>query len=473
MRSLGRAGIARDRMVAARAELGIVLGQRHGRDAGQLHDPPDPGGRLLHGHVDGLYRHPAGARELGEQPATQSLCADRGADRHVHRARHGARRHLHDRADHRHRDSDGEAGRLRSGLVRYFSGAGGGNGGSLSARRLQPVRPADHERQGLQHGRQGGPAVLLFARSRGCHHHCLSCYRDGAAADGVPWLERGIVMLRLVKMFATAACVAALAVPAMAQTKWNLPAAYPADNPHSVNLIAFAKDVGDATGGKLQITVHPAASLFKAPEIKRAVATGQAQLGEVLISLHENEDPLFGIDVVPFLVTSYPAAKKLWLASKPVIEKRLASQGLLLLFAVPWGPQGIYAKKDLNTMDDMKGLKWRAYNVGTARIAELVGAQPVTIQAAELPQALATGVVNAFMTSGSTGYDSKAWETMTHFYDTQAWIPKNVTFVNKAAFDALDKPVQDAILKAAAVAEDRGWKLAEEKAKWYLEQLQV
>ncbi|HZC96502.1 MAG TPA: TRAP transporter substrate-binding protein [Bradyrhizobium sp.] len=277
-------------------------------------------------------------------------------------------------------------------------------------------------------------------------------------------------LIRSLLVAATAA-IALAAQPAMAQTKWNLPAAYPADNPHSVNLIAFAKDVADLTGGKLQITVHPAASLFKAPEIKRAVVTGQAQAGEVLISLHENEDPLFGIDVVPFLATSYPAAKKLWLASKPAIENKLASQGLLLLFAVPWGPQGIYAKKDLNTIEDMKGLKWRAYNVGTARIADLVGAQPVTIQAAELPQALATGVVNAFMTSGSTGYDSKAWESMTHFYDTQAWIPKNVTFVNKAAFDALDKPTQDAILKAAAVAEQRGWKLAEEKAKWYLEQL--
>ena len=278
-------------------------------------------------------------------------------------------------------------------------------------------------------------------------------------------------MFRLIKTCILAAGVAALAGPAMAQTKWNLPAAYPADNPHSVNLAAFAKDVAAATGDKLQITVHPAASLFKAPEIKRAVATGQAQAGEVLISLHENEDPLFGVDVIPFLATSYPAAKKLWLASKPAIEKKLAAQGLLLLFAVPWGPQGIYAKKDLNSIEDMKGLKFRAYNVGTSRIAELVGAQPVTIQAAELPQALATGVVNSFITSGSTGYDSKAWETMTHFYDTQAWIPKNVTFVNKAAFDALDKPTQEALLKASAVAEERGWKLAEEKAKWYLEQL--
>lgn len=280
-------------------------------------------------------------------------------------------------------------------------------------------------------------------------------------------------MIRTFATLAFAAGAAALAMqgPAAAQTKWNLPAAYPTDNPHSVNLFDFAKDVAEATGGKLQITVHANASLFKAPEIKRAVQTGQAQAGEVIVSLHENDDPMFGIDVVPFLATSYPQSLKLWKASRPAVEKRLAAQGLKLLFAVPWGPQGIYAKKEINSVEDMKGLKWRAYNVGTARIAELVGAQAVTIQAAELPQALATGVVNAFMTSGSTGYDSKAWETMTFYYNTQAWIPKNITFVNQAAFDALDKPTQEAVLKAAAVAEERGWKLAEEKATWYLEQL--
>ena len=267
------------------------------------------------------------------------------------------------------------------------------------------------------------------------------------------------------------AAVALAAQPASAQTKWNLPAAYPADNPHTENLVLFAKDVEKATSGKLVITVHPAASLFKAPDIKRAVQTGQAQIGEVLMSLHENEDPMYGVDVVPFLATSYPEALKLWHASRPAIEKKLASQGMILLFAVPWGPQGIYTKKDLNSLEDMKGLKWRAYNVGTARIAELVGAQPVTIQAAELPQALATGVVNSFMSSGSTGYDSKVWESLDHFYDTQAWIPKNITFMNKTAFDALDKPTQEAVLKAAKEAEPRGWKMAEEKAGWFLEQL--
>jgi TRAP-type C4-dicarboxylate transport system substrate-binding protein len=269
------------------------------------------------------------------------------------------------------------------------------------------------------------------------------------------------------------AALALAALPAAAQTKWNLPGAYPADNPHSENLVAFAKDVEAATGGKLQIQVHANASLFKAPEIKRAVATGQAQMGEILLSLHENEDALFGIDVVPFLAVSFADSMKLYKASKAAIEKKLAAQGIMLLFAVPWAPQGIYVKKDLNTIEDMRGLKWRAYNVGTARIGELVGAQSVTIQAAELPQALATGVVNAFMSSGGTGYDSKVWESLDHFYDTQAWIPKNYTLMNKAAFDALDKPTQEAILKAAATAETRGWKAWEEKANWYLDQLKA
>ena len=270
---------------------------------------------------------------------------------------------------------------------------------------------------------------------------------------------------------AGAALALAMTVPAQAQTKWNLPGAYPADNPHTENLTAFAKDVEQATGGKLAITVHPAASLFKAPEIKRAVQTGQSQMGEVLISLHENEDPVFGMDVIPFLATSYDEAHKLWKAQRPAIEKKLASQGIMVLMGVPWGPQGLYAKKDINSLDDMKGLKFRAYNVGTSRIAEIVGAQPVTIQAAELPQALATGVVNSFITSGSTGYDSKAWETMSHFYDAQAWIPKNLTMVNKGAFDALDKPTQDALTKAAAAAEERGWKVWREKSQWYLGEL--
>lgn len=259
-----------------------------------------------------------------------------------------------------------------------------------------------------------------------------------------------------------------MASAACAETQWVLPSAYPPANYHVENLTQFAADVETATKGDLKITVHPNAALFKAPDIKRAVQTGQAQAGEVLLSLHENENPVFGIDVVPFLATSFEQSKKLWEASKPAISAALDKQGLKLLYATPWPPQGIYAKKELNSAADLKGLKWRAYNVGTSRIAELVGAQAVTVQAAELPQALATGVVESLMTSSATGVDSKIWESMTYYYDAQAWLPKNAIFVNKKAFAALPEADQKAVEEAAAAAEVRGWKLAEEKTKGYM-----
>ncbi len=262
-----------------------------------------------------------------------------------------------------------------------------------------------------------------------------------------------------------------LGVSAFAQTKWDLPAAYPATNFHTENLSQFAADVDKATGGKLKIQVHANASLFKAPEIKRAVQGGQAQIGEILLVNYENENPLFGLDGVPFLATGYKDSMKLYAAQKPALDRLLGTQNMKLLFAVAWPPQGIYANKSINSAADMKGLKWRAYSPATAKIAELVGAQPVTVQAAELSQALATGVVDSYMSSGSTGFDSKTYEHIKNWYNTEAWLPKNAVIVNMAAFNALDKPTQDAVLKAAADAEVRGWKVSEEKNGWYLEQL--
>ena len=264
--------------------------------------------------------------------------------------------------------------------------------------------------------------------------------------------------MRLLPSLLGATALLALATgTAHAQVKWDLPAAYPATNFHTVNLQQFADEVKQATGGKLQITVHANASLFKAPEIKRAVQGNQAQIGEILLVNFQNEWQPYGVDGVPFLADSYAQSKKLWQAQKPLLEKKLAEQGMMVLYAVAWPPQGIYTKKPLTSAADLKGIKWRAYSPATARIAELVGAQPVTVQAAEFAQALATGVVESTMTSGATGVDSKLYEHLKYYYDTQAWLPKNAVLVNRSAFEALDKASQDALLKAGADAEARGW----------------
>jgi TRAP-type transport system periplasmic protein len=267
------------------------------------------------------------------------------------------------------------------------------------------------------------------------------------------FMRRSLMM----KLMLACSALWALAPGVNAQTKWDLPAAYPAGNFHTLNLVDFANDVDKNTGGKLKITVHPGASLFKAPEIKRAVQGGQAQIGEILLVNFQNEWQLFGADGLPFLADSYDEAAKLWRIQKPMLEKKLAEQGMMVLYAVPWPPQGIYSKRPLNSAADLKGIKWRAYSPATSRIAELVGAQPVTVQAAEVSQAFATGVAESMMSSGSTGWDAKLHEHVKYWYDTQAWLPKNAVIVNKAAFDALDAPSKAAVMKAAADAETRGW----------------
>ncbi len=272
-------------------------------------------------------------------------------------------------------------------------------------------------------------------------------------------------------LLCTLALTAAAATTAVAQTKWDLPSGYGANTFQVQNLQWFGDEVDKATSGKLKIVVHPGASLFKANEIKRAVQAAQTPIGEFIVSGASNDHPMYGLDSIPFLATSYADAKRLNDVSRPALEKVLAGQGLKLLYAVPWPPQSLYSIKPVQTLADLKGTRMRAYNPATSKIAELVGAVPVTVQLAELPQALATGAVNNFLTSSASGVDSKLHEQVKHFYAVAAWLPRNAVVVNQKAFDALDKPTQDAVLKTAAAAETRGWKVSEERDGEYLKEL--
>jgi len=263
--------------------------------------------------------------------------------------------------------------------------------------------------------------------------------------------------MRLVRALVAGLLVGAFACAAQAQSKWDMPTGYPISNPHTVTLQQLAKDIEFETQGKLRIVVHPNGSLFRMPEIMRAVETGQAQMGEILMSTLVNQNPVFGLDSLPFLATGFDDAYRLYLAQKPVLERILDKRGVKLLYAVAWPPQGIYAKKELRSAADMKGLKWRAYNPATSKIAQVVGAVPLTIQAAELSQALATGVVDSTMTSGATGVDSKIWESLTHYHTVNAWLPKNMLVVNRKEFDRLDKATQSLVVKLAQEAERKGW----------------
>ena len=243
--------------------------------------------------------------------------------------------------------------------------------------------------------------------------------------------------------------------------KWDMALAYGASNFHSANAAEFAKNVSEKSGGKLTIVTHPGGSLFKGGEIFRAVRTGQAQIGERFMSALGKEDPLLEVDSQPFLATSYSDAMKLYKASKPGIIKGLEEKGLVFLYAVPWPAQGLYSKKEINSVADLKGLKFRAYNSATIRIAELTGMAPTKIEAAEISQAFSTGAVESMITSPTTGKNSKIWENgVKYFYDIAAWFPKNMVIVHRGAWNKLDSATQELVMKEAAVAERKGWDLS-------------
>ena len=261
---------------------------------------------------------------------------------------------------------------------------------------------------------------------------------------------------------AAAMSIACVGLSAQAGEKWDMPMAYSGSNFHSAVGAEFAKCITTGTGGDIEVTTHPSGSLFKGGDIKRAIQTGQAPIGERLLSGHQNENPIFGFDSIPFLATSFDDSAKLWEAAKAPITKVLDDQNLVLLYSVPWPPQGLYFKKEVNSVADMKGVKFRSYNNATARLAELTGMLPVSVEAAEISQAFATGVAEAMVSSGSTGYDRKVWESLTHFYEVDAWLPRNYIMVNKDIWKKTSEGNQNVIRGCAQMAEYAGnWRAKE------------
>ncbi len=247
---------------------------------------------------------------------------------------------------------------------------------------------------------------------------------------------------------------------ALAAQQWNMATAYPDPFFHTRNIQQFVDEIAENSGGDLKITVHSAQSLYKLPEIHRAVQSGQIQMGETLVSLLANEDRVYEVDSLLFFAESYDQARRLWEVSRPFIASRLVSKGLTLLYSVPWPPQGFYAKKELKSVEDFKGLKFRTYNATISRYAAAIGAVPTTVQLVDIPQAFSTGIVDAMLTSATTGVLTKSWDYLTHYHDTRAGLGKNMVMVNTRAFKRLSEATRKVVTDAAARAEPRGWEMS-------------
>ena len=253
----------------------------------------------------------------------------------------------------------------------------------------------------------------------------------------------------------------ALAPMAHAQTQWKLATGYRAESFHTRNLVQFAKEVERASSGALRIEVHPNNALFKLAEIPAAVEAGKAQAGETIMTSLVRDVPIAGADSVPFVVRTYADARRIWDLQRPLIEAHFATRGVKALYALPWPPQGLFSIAPVRAASDFRGTRMRTYNPATVRIAELLNAAPVDVPMVEVNKALSGGKLDSMITSALTGVENQVWGQIKHYYPINAWFPKNIVFVNQQAFDALPAPVRQAVVKAAADAEARGWAMSE------------
>lgn len=249
---------------------------------------------------------------------------------------------------------------------------------------------------------------------------------------------------------------------AQAQTVWNMPTPYADGAFHTQNIRSFADDVEKATEGRLKLQVHSGGSLYKNSEIKGAVRSGLAPIGEFLLSNIGPEHKIFEIDLIPFLSSNYMESKALYDASRELIQTKLDEQGLQLLFSVPWPPQSLYTNREVASLKDVEGLKIRAYNQLSAQLVDMLKGVPVTIDVSDIPQAFSTGVVEAMTSSAQTGVTSKAWDYVNRFYVVNAWMPRNAVVVSKRELARLADGDREALFAAAAAAESRGWEMSEQ-----------
>lgn len=221
-----------------------------------------------------------------------------------------------------------------------------------------------------------------------------------------------------------------------------------------------------------RIKVHSGASLYKHGDIYRAVRTQQLALGEVFLPTLANKHPIFRLDSVPFLATTFEEAWELYLVTKPIMRSVFEADGLLFLYALPWPPQGIFSQVPIRTVEDFAGKHLRTYSPTTVDLALQLNAIPTTVQTPEIPQAFATQVIDTMITSASTGVSSQAWDFTNYYVDSRAWIPKNVVFMNEKEFHLLSVAQQKAVLQTAGDVEQLGWQLAKQITEIQTETLQ-
>ncbi|MCC4246480.1 TRAP transporter substrate-binding protein [Stappia indica] len=264
----------------------------------------------------------------------------------------------------------------------------------------------------------------------------------------------------LLRAAALASATLALAGPALAATQWTMASGYPETSFFTKNIRQFIAAVEERTKGELKIDLRSHDSLIKLDNIKRAVQSGQVQIGEIRMGVYGNEQEMFNLDNIPGVVPTFDKSWKLMEAQKPFYDEWFGRNGMRVITYVAWPGQGFFTAEPINSLDDLNGVKLRIYSQQTQVMGEKLGTQAIILPFAEVPQAFATGMIEALWTSAQSGTDVQVWDYLDVFTYTGTMHNKNAVIVNERALRALPEDIRKIVLEEGEAATARGWELA-------------
>ncbi|MGS1109416.1 TRAP transporter substrate-binding protein [Achromobacter anxifer] len=266
---------------------------------------------------------------------------------------------------------------------------------------------------------------------------------------------QGCPTLRLM----TGIAMAFMAHGAYAATTLTMATEYPATSMPGQGVSTFAELVRAKTAGNVVIDAsYDASKGIKSADMIDAVQARKVDAGDAFAGALATKYPLFGVSSLPFLADSLSKARNLNKAARPAYEKLLAAHGQKLLYTTPWPASGIWSKQKLDSVAALKKLSIRTYDATSQDVMQKAGARAQNISFADAMPLIASGEVNAVLSSGDGGAGRKLWEHLPNFAEINYAMPISVATMNLQAYQALDARTRRAIDQAAAQTETEQWK---------------
>jgi TRAP-type mannitol/chloroaromatic compound transport system substrate-binding protein len=250
---------------------------------------------------------------------------------------------------------------------------------------------------------------------------------------------------------ATLAAGAGTAAAQSPQVRWRMSTMWPKslDAMHgSAELVG--KRVGEVTQGAFNISVTAAGEIVPPPQVFDAVQNGTIECGHVLSSFFFGKHPAIGFDAgLPFGLNARQQAA--WMHFGGGLQALREVFAQFNIVQIPVGNVGVqmggWYRKEINSVNDLKGLKFRIGGIGGAILARL-GAVPQQIPPGEIYTSLEKGLIDGAEWIGPYDDEKLGFNKVAKYYYTPGWWEGSAQvtlLVNKKAWDALSAPHKAAL----------------------------